>query len=228
MRLLIAEDDPEVARLLTRALGRSGHAVDHVATGTDAIWMATEITYDAILLDVNLPPPDGFEVCRELRAREIWCPVLFLTGRDEVTDRVTGLDAGADDYLVKPFSMEELEARLRAVARRGQAARPTTIRVGDLEVDPGARTVVRGDTPIHLTPKEYVLLETLARHSGQVVSRAELQDRLWDFAFEARSNVVEVLIRRLRAKIDLPYGRNSIRTVRGVGYRLSQEDQPAR
>ncbi|MGI9032297.1 MAG: response regulator transcription factor [Acidimicrobiales bacterium] len=220
MRLMVVEDDEEVIGLLQRALGRSGHAVDVTTNGEDAIWMATEVSFDAILLDVNVPPPDGFEVCRRLRAAEVWASVIFLTGRDEVSDRVTGLDAGGDDYLVKPFSLAELDARLRAVGRRGRAARPTVLSVGDLAIDPGEKRVRRSGVDVCLSPKEFQLLETLAQHPGEVVTRGSLYELLWDFAFEARSNVVDALVTRLRAKIDRPFGRASVETVRGFGYRL--------
>lgn len=221
MRLLIAEDDPEVAGVMRHALARAGHAVDVVDHGKDAIWMAAEIGYDAVLLDVNLPPPDGFEVCRRLRAQRVPTPVVFLTGRDSIADRVTGLDAGGDDYLVKPVSMKELEARLRALARRARAAGPTVIRAGDLELDPATRQVSRAGVGILLTAKEFLLLETLAHRPGQVISRSELRELLWDFAFEPRSNVVDALVRRLRSKVDAPFGRASVETVRCVGYRLA-------
>jgi len=223
MRLLIADDDPSVADFLRLALGRAGHAVDVVSDGTDALWMATEVSYDAILLDVNLPPPDGFEVCRGLRAGQVWSPVLFLTGRAEVADRVAGLDAGGDDYLTKPVSVAELEARLRAITRRGPSPRPVVVVVGDVEVDPGNRTVRRQGVEIALTAKEFLLLETLVRNEGRVVSRSRLHEELWDFAFDARSNVIEVLVRRLRGKVDIPFGRSSIETVRGTGYRFSPD-----
>lgn len=223
MRVLIAEDDADVVQALRLALGRSGHAVDAVTNGADAIWMATEVTYDAILLDVNLPPPDGFEVCRRLRDAEVWSAVIFVTGRDEVADRIAGLDAGGDDYLVKPFSLAELDARLRAVTRRGVMARPAVLRVGDIEIDPSARRVRRAGIEISLTPKEFVLLEMLARDEGNVVARSSIHETLWDFAFDAKSNVVEALVRRLRAKLDEPSGPSTIETVRGVGYRLKTD-----
>lgn len=221
MRLLIAEDDRDVAAVMRIALGRAGHAVDAVGDGEDAVFMAAEIDYDAILLDVNLPPPDGFEVCRRLRARQVWAPVVFLTGRDAVGDRVTGLDAGGDDYLVKPVSVRELEARLRALTRRAGVARPTVLRIGDLEIDPASHQVERDGERIALTAKEFLLLETLARQPGQVVARSVLREKLWDFAFDPRSNVLDALVRRVRAKIDAPFGCVSLETVRGVGYRLT-------
>lgn len=221
MRVLIVDDDIETAAFLRRALDRLGHAVDIVADGNDAVWMATEVTYDAIVLDVNIPPPDGFEVCRHLRAHDVWSSVLFLTGRNDVVDRVAGLDAGGDDYLVKPFSVAELDARLRAVRRRGNPVRPPVIRLGNLEIDPNARTVRQQGLEVALTAKEFQLLEALAQSRGDVLSRSRLQERLWDFAFEARSNIVDALVRRVRAKLDIAASTATIETVRGVGYRIS-------
>ena len=220
MRILLAEDDADMAAMLQRALARTGHVVDRAATGTDALWMAGTVDYDVVLLDVNLPQPDGFEVCRRLRAAEVWIPVLFLSGRSGVPDRVAGLDAGGDDYLVKPFALEELNARLRAVGRREARPRPAVLRVGDLEVDPATHRVRRGSAELALSPKEFALLELLARRVGQVVSRADIVDALWDFAFDPRSNVVEAVVSRLREKVDMPFGRSTIDTVRGTGYRL--------
>src|SRR5919202_4079222 len=181
MRLLIAEDDSAVAGVMGTFLKRDGHSVDVVATGEEALWMAGEVHYDAILLDVNLPPPDGFEVCRRLRAAEVWAPVIFLSGRSDVRDRIEGLDAGADDYLVKPVSLDELRARLRAVARRGAAARPAVVRVGDIEVDPATHQVTRAGSTVSLSRKEFALLEMLARHAGEVVPRSAIAEELWDF-----------------------------------------------
>jgi two-component system OmpR family response regulator len=224
VRLLIAEDDREVAVLLERVLRHDGHTVDVVGTGAEALWLAAEVQYDAILLDVNLPPPDGFEVCRRLRTADVWAPVLFLSGRGRVEDRVRGLDAGGDDYLVKPVSLDELRARLRAVARRGMPARPTVLRAGDVEVDPAAHQATRAGSKLALSPKEFALLEMLARHAGEVVHRTAIAQELWDFGFDPSSNLLDVVVRRLREKIDRPFGRASIETVRGVGYRLSTGD----
>jgi two-component system OmpR family response regulator len=220
MRILLAEDDVDMAAMLQQALSRTGHVVDLAATGTDALWMARAVDYDVVLLDVNLPQPDGFEVCRRLRAAEVWIPVLFLSGRSGVPDRVAGLDAGGDDYLVKPFALEELDARLRAVGRREARPRPAILRAGDLEVDPATHRVRRGSAELALSPKEFALLELLARRVGEVVSRADIVDALWDFAFDPKSNVVEALVSRLREKVDMPFGRSTIDTVRGTGYRL--------
>lgn len=195
--------------------------MDVADNGADALWLAAECSYDVIILDVNVPPPDGFEICRRLRQSGDWTPIIFLTARQDVADRVAGLDSGGDDYLAKPFSLEELDARLRAVQRRRGDERPTVLQAGDLRVDPATRSVRRGDQDIQLTPKEFALLELLARRPGEVVSRASIVDALYDFAFDARSNVVEALVRRLRQKVDLPFGRASVQTVRGSGYRLS-------
>jgi two-component system, OmpR family, response regulator len=218
VRLLLVDDDDEILLFLGRALRKDGHAVDVVTDGTDAVWMAGAVSYDAILLDVNLPPPDGFEVCRRLRRAEIWSPLIFLTARAEVVDRVAGLDAGGDDYLVKPVAVEELDARLRALSRRAAPARPVRLEGGDLVVDTATRAVRRGEVAIDLTPKEFALLELLLRDRGRVVTRAKIHESLWDFAYEPESNVVDALIRRLRCRIDEPFGQSSITTVRGVGY----------
>jgi two-component system OmpR family response regulator len=223
MRILAVEDDADAAAMLKRGLVRKGHVIDLATTGVDALWMARTVQYDVVLLDVNLPEHDGFEVCRQLRASEVWTPVLFLSGRSGVPDRITGLDAGGDDYLVKPFSLDELDARLRAVVRRQALPRPAVLRAGDLEVDPATHRVRRGSTEIALSPKEFALLELLVRRTGQVVSRAALADALWDFAFNPASNVVEAVVRRLREKVDRPFGRTSIETVRGAGYRFMDE-----
>jgi two-component system OmpR family response regulator len=223
MRVLVVEDDPKMAGLLRRGLVEEGHAADVAGTGDDAIWMAQAVEYDAIVLDVMLPGRDGFEVCRQLRRDGVWSPVLMLTARDAVEDRVAGLDAGADDYLRKPFSFSELLARLRALVRRGAAERPTVVEVGDLRLDPAARRVWRGDTEIQLSTKEFALLEAFARRPDEVLSRDRLLEHAWDFAYEARSNVVDVYVRYLREKIDRPFGRSTLETVRGMGYRLRGE-----
>jgi two-component system OmpR family response regulator len=223
MRVLVVEDETKLAELLARGLREEGHAADLAAQGEEALWMARAVDYDAIVLDVMLPGVDGFEVCRRLRAREVWTPVLMLTARDAVDDRVSGLDAGADDYLVKPFSFDELLARLRALTRRAPAERPAVLEVGDLRLDPAAHQVWRGDVEIELSAKEFALLELFMRHPGVALSRSRLLDGAWDMAFESRSNVVDVYVRYLREKIDRPFGRDSIETVRGVGYRLRTE-----
>ena len=223
MRVLVVEDEPKLAALVARALREEGHPADVAALGADAIWMARSVPYDAIVLDVMLPDLDGFEVVRRLRAKEVWTPVLMLTARDAVVDRVDALDAGADDYLTKPFSFAELFARLRAVARRVPVERPTTLEVGDLRLDPAGRRVWRGETEIELSTREFAVLELLMRHAGVAVTRLQLLEGAWDMAFESRSNIVDVYVRYLREKVDRPFGRESIETVRGVGYRFRKE-----
>jgi two-component system OmpR family response regulator len=220
MRLLVVEDEPKLGPLIVRALRGEGHAVDLCATGGEAVWRASAVEYDAIVLDVGLPDFDGFEVCRRLRADGVWAAVLMLTARGEIADRVEGLDVGADDYLVKPFSFAELGARLRALARRGAPERPTVLTVGDLRLDPARHEAWRADSPIALSAKEYALLEAFMRSPGQVLSRFALLEKVWDESYEHRSNVVDAYVRLLRVKIDRPFGTDSIETVRGVGYRL--------
>ena len=220
VRVLVVEDEVKMASLVKRALEREGYAVDVAGTGEDGLWLATEYEYDAIVLDVMIPEPDGFEVCRELRSRGRWAPVLLLTARDGVDDRVTGLDAGADDYLAKPFSFAELAARLRALTRRGVVERPTVLIVDDLTLDPATHEVRRGETEIELSPKEFALLELFLRHPDEVLTRTAILEHTWDFAYSGTSNVVDVYVRYLREKIDRPFGRDTIRTVRGVGYQL--------
>lgn len=224
MRVLIVEDELKMAGLIRRGLVEEGHAADVAGSGEDALWMAQAHPYDVIVLDVMLPGLSGFETCRRLRNEGVWSPVLMLTARDAVVDRVAGLDAGADDYLTKPFSFAELLARLRALARRGCVERPTELAVGDLRLDPAARRAWRAGHEIHLSPKEFALLETFMRRPGQVLSRLQLLEHAWDFAYENRSNVVDVYIRYLREKIDRPFGTESLETVRGAGYRLRDED----
>jgi two-component system OmpR family response regulator len=220
VRVLIVEDELRMASLIRRGLVNEGIAADVAPNGEDALWMTQAHTYDAIVLDVMLPGADGFETCRRLRGAGVWAAVLMLTARDSVEDRVTGLDSGADDYLVKPFAFAELLARLRAVARRGDGERPAILRLGDLQVDPATREVSRGDQPISLSAKEFSLLETFMRRPGEVLSRLQLLERAWDFSYDNRSNVIDVYVCRLRRKIDEPFGRRSLETVRGAGYRL--------
>ena len=222
--MLVVEDAERMAVLLQRALQEEGYAVDAVGTAEDAVWMATENPYDAILLDLVLPDGDGFDVCTRIRQRGGDAPILMLTARDAVEDRVRGLDAGADDYLTKPFALAELTARVRALLRRGRHERPPTLAVDDLTLDPAAHVVRRGETDVALTPKEFALLEFFMRRQGEVLSRTRLLEHVWDFAFDGDSNVVEVYVRYLREKIDRPFGRRSIETVRGAGYRLRAED----
>ena len=220
MRVLIVEDEPKMAALLRRGLVEQGAVVDVVDRGEDALWMAAATAFDAIVLDVMLPGIDGFETCRRLRAGDVWAPVLMLTARGEVEDRVAGLDGGADDYLVKPFALAELGARLRALARREVRERPAVLQVGDLRLDPAERRVWRGDAEIALSATELALLEAFMRSPGRVLSRLELLEAGWDSAYENRSNVVAVYVRYLRNKVDRPFGRHDIETVRGGGYRL--------
>jgi len=220
VRALIVEDELKMAALLRRGLVEEGYATDVAHTGEDALRMARSTAYDAIVLDVMLPGLDGFGVCRELRSSGVWTPILMLTARDDVLDRVAGLDAGADDYLTKPFSFAELLARLRALARRTLAERPTVLVAGSLRLDPATQQVWRGDVAIELSAKEFALLETFMRRPGQVLSRQDLLEHTWDGANENRSNVVDVYVGYLRTKLDRPFGRRSIETVRRSGYRL--------
>jgi two-component system OmpR family response regulator len=209
-----------MSRLLARGLSEEGHVVDVAATGEDAIWMAQAAPYEALVLDVMLPGLDGLATCRALRERGVWTPVLMLTARDAVADRIEGLDSGADDYLPKPFAFGELLARLRALVRRAPQARPAELLVGDLRLDPAARRAWRGDEEIQLSAKEFALFDLFMRRAGETLTRGQLLDGAWDMAFERRSNVVDVYVRYLREKVDRPFGLHSIETVRGVGYRL--------
>jgi two-component system, OmpR family, response regulator len=223
MRVLIVEDEVKMASLIRRGLRREGMAADVAIKGEDALWMAEATEYDAIVLDLMLPGIDGIEVCRRLRSDGVWAPILMLTARDAVRDRVSGLDSGADDYLVKPFSYAELLARLRALARRGAVERPTELEVGDLRLDPATRRVWRGEAEIDLSAKEFAILETFMRRPGEVLSRFQLLEHAWDYDYENRSNVVDSYVRFLRRKIDKPFGVSSIETVRGAGYRLRED-----
>jgi two-component system OmpR family response regulator len=220
MRVLVCDDDLKMGAVLRRGLTLQGIAVDVVTHGDEALVRAAATDYEVIVLDVMLPGRDGFEICRELRERGIWSGVLMLTARDAVNDRVAGLDCGADDYLVKPFSFVELVARVRALARRGTVERPVMLVVGDLRLDRATLRVWRGDTSVELSPKELALLEAFMRRPGQVLTQFELLEQAWSYDYENRSNVVEVYVRYLREKIDRPFGRHSIQTVRGAGYRL--------
>jgi two-component system, OmpR family, response regulator len=223
MRVLIVEDEAKMAGLIRRGLEREGMAADVVGDGEDALWRAEAVDYDAILLDLMLPGIDGLEVCRRLREAGVWSPILMLTARDAVRDRVVGLDRGADDYLTKPFSYAELLARLRALVRRGRPERPTEVRVGDLRLDPATRQAWRGEDEVKLSAKEFAVLETFMRRPGEVLSRFQLLEHVWDYEYENRSNVVDSYVRFLREKIDRPFGVESIETVRGVGYRLRKD-----
>jgi two-component system, OmpR family, response regulator len=223
VRVLLVEDDVPMASALRRALKAEGIVADVATTGADARWMVRAAEFDAVVLDVMLPDADGFETCRRLRADGVWVPIIMLTARDAVGDRVTGLDAGADDYLTKPFSLAELLARLRALARRAPVERPVVLEVGDLRFEPATRRVWRGDSEIELSAREQALLEAFMRRPGRVLSQAELLEAAWDLGYEQRSNVVEVYVRYLREKIDRPFGVTSLETVRGVGYRLRRD-----
>ncbi len=220
MRVLVVEDEVKMAGLIRRGLTVEGLAVDVSANGEDAMWMTAATPYDVVVLDVMLPGMDGFETCRQLRTSGMWAPVLMLTARGAVDDRVEGLDAGADDYLGKPFSFAELLARIRALVRRGPIERPTVLSVGDLRLDPATREVWRGETAIDLSAREFALLETFMRRPGEVLSRYQLLDQVWDYDYDNRSNVVDVYVRYLREKVDRPFGAASLETVRGAGYRL--------
>src|ERR1035441_7785307 len=221
----VVEDDVRMSNLLKRALEEEGHAVDVALDGPNGLWMAKEFPYGAIVLDVMLPGFDGVELCRQLREASIWTPVLMLTARDEIGDRVRGLDVGADDSLVKPFSLLELAARLRAVARRGDRSRPVVLAEGDLKLDPAAKRAWRAETELRLSPKELALLELFLRHPGDVLTRSQIIEAVWDFAYDGGSNVVDQYVNYLRRKVDTPFGRHDIETVRGIGYRLRHAGQ---
>jgi two-component system OmpR family response regulator len=218
MHILLVEDELKMARALRRGLEQEGHSVDSATDGDEGLSRGVEFEYDAIVLDVMLPGRDGFSICRELRGRDRWAPVLMLTARDAVEDRIRGLDAGADDYLVKPFAFGELLARLRALVRRGVSERPAVLTVGDVELDPAAHTVTRGGSLVDLSVREFSLLEFLMRHAGEVVSRTRILEQVWDVNYDSFSNVVDVYEGYLRRKLEQPFGRPFIRTVRGVGY----------
>jgi len=222
MRVLVVEDQPKMRDLLCRGLHDGGFAVDAVPDGPSGLHQATEGVYDAIVLDVVLPGLDGFEVLRRLREEERWTPVIMLTARDAVRDRVRGLDAGADDYLVKPFAFSELLSRVRAVIRRGRPARPVVLRCGSLVLDPATRTTTVGGVDVALSPREFALLEMLLDRDGAVVTRTELLDHVWDSSCDGVSNIVDVYVRSLRDKIDRRFGIQLIHTVRGAGYRVCE------
>ncbi|MFC9689117.1 response regulator transcription factor [Kribbella sp. NPDC056951] len=224
MRALVVEDELRLAAGLRTGLQAEGFAVDLALTGTDGLWLAREHSYDVLVLDLMLPEIDGFEICARLRSEKVWTPILILTARDADTDQIKALDIGADDYLTKPFAYAVLIARLRALVRRGAAERPAVIGAGDLRLDPAARRAWRGDTELELTARELSLLEFLIRSQGVVVSKRTILDHVWDYDFEGDPNIVEVYVRRLRNKLDRPYGRSSIATVRGSGYRLTADD----
>jgi two-component system OmpR family response regulator len=223
VRVLVVEDDVRMAAAIRRGLRFEGLVADIAGGGEQALRMVGATGYDAVVLDVMLPDLDGFETCRRMRAEGVWVPVLMLTARHAVEDRVRGLDGGADDYLTKPFSLAELLARLRALARRGPVERPVVLEVGELRLDPATREVRRGDHQIELSAREFALLETFMRRPGQVLTQLQLLESAWDLGYEQRSNVVEVYVRYLREKIDRPFGVSSLETVRGVGYRLRKD-----
>jgi len=223
MHILVVEDELKMAALIRRGLKEQGLTADIATSGEQAGLMAGALSYDAIVLDVMLPGIDGFETCRRLRRDGIWAPVLILTARGAVQDRVAGLDGGADDYLTKPFSFAELLARLRALVRRGESERPSVLEVGDLRLDPASRQVWRGEVEIALSSKEYSVFETFMRRPGHVLSRLQILEHAWAYDFEYRSNVVEVYMRYLRLKVDKPFGVESLETVRGAGYRLRRD-----
>ena len=225
MRVLVVEDETRTAALLRRGLVEEGFAVDIVADGADAVWQAGEVAYDVIVLDLMLPGLDGFEVCQRLRAARRWAPVLILSARGDVTDRVRGLNAGADDYLSKPFSFEELSARIRALIRRGAHERPVVLEVDGLRLDPTDRAASRDGVELDLSPKEFALLEYLMRHPGKVLSRTAILEHVWDFAYDGTSNVVDQYVAYLRRKIDRPFEVSQLETVRGAGYRLRMTAQ---
>ena len=220
MRILLVEDEIKMARAIRRGLEQEGYAVDAVGDGEEALFRATESDYDGIVLDLMLPGMDGFAVCRTLRSRDRWAPVLVLTARDAVADRIRGLDAGADDYLVKPFAFGELLARLRALVRRGPGARPAVLTVDDVSLDPAAHRVLRAGQAVELSAREFALLEYLMRNAGEVVSRTRILDHVWDYNYDGLSNVVDVYVGYLRRKLGTSSsgGEPFIRTVRGVGY----------
>jgi two-component system OmpR family response regulator len=223
VRVLVVEDDVRMAVAVRRGLRAEGFVADLAARGMEALGMALATEYDAIVLDVLLPDLDGFAVCRRLRADRVWAPVIMLTARDAVRDRVCGLEAGADDYMVKPFSLLELVARLRALTRRAPIERPAVLEVGSLRLDPTTREVWRGATEVELSAREFGLLETFMRHPGQAFTQMQLLEAAWDLGYRQRSNVVEVYVRYLREKVDRPFGAAGIETVRGVGYRLRRD-----
>jgi two-component system OmpR family response regulator len=224
VRVLVVEDAARLRDIVIARLREEGYAADGAGLGEEAVAKAAAITYDAIILDLRLPDIDGVEVCARLRSIGCWSPILVLTARDAVADRVAGLDAGADDYLAKPFEFPELFARLRAMTRRPAFERPAVLRVADLELDPAGRRVARGGVEIELTAKEFALLEYLMRHRHVVLSREQLIEAVWDDGYQGVSNIVEVYVGRLRDKVDRPFGRRSLVTVRGVGYRIEEEN----
>ena len=222
MRVLVVEDERRLAAGLKKGLEAEGFATDVAHTGPDGLWMAREHGYDAIVLDILLPGMNGFRVCAELRAAGVWTPILMLTAKEGELDQAEALDTGADDYVTKPYSFVVLVARLRALIRRGAQERPAILEAGDLGFDPGSRRAWRGDTAIQLTSREMALLEFLLRRKGDIVSKSEILEHVWDDAFEGDPNIVEVYIGHLRNRLDRPFGRSAIETIRGLGYRLAE------
>jgi DNA-binding response OmpR family regulator len=223
VRVLVVEDEKRLAAGLKKGLEAEGFAADIALNGTDGLWMARENPYDAIVLDIMLPGMNGYQVCATLREEKIWTPILVLTAKDGEFDEAEALDIGADDYVTKPFSFVVLVARLRSLIRRGAGERPVILQAGDLRFDPGARRAWRGEAEVDLTAREMALLEFLLRHKGEVVSKGAILDHVWDYDFEGDSNIVEVYVGHLRNKLDRPFGRNALETVRGVGYRLAAD-----
>jgi DNA-binding response OmpR family regulator len=223
VRILVVEDEHTMAGALRRGLEREGFGVDLADTGTEGLWLATETNYDAIVLDVLLPGMNGYQVCAELRARGRWTPILMLTAKDGPLDEVEALDTGADDFLSKPFEYPVLLARLRALLRRGAGERPVVLSAGDLALDPAEHRCWRAGEEVALTRREFAVLELLMRRKGEVLSKAQILDHVWDFAFQGDPNIVEVYVGYVRRKVDAPFGRRSIQTVRGVGYRLAPD-----
>jgi two-component system, OmpR family, response regulator len=223
VRVLVVEDEKRLAAGLKKGLEAEGFATDVALNGTDGLWMAREHPFDAIVLDIMLPGINGYRVCATLREEGIWTPILMLTAKDGEFDQAEALDTGADDYVTKPFSHVVLVARLRALIRRGAGERPAVLEAGDLRFDPGARRTWRGDTDVELTAREMALLEFLLRRKGDVVSKTDIVEHVWDYDFEGDLNIVEVYVRHLRNKLDRPFGRTAIETVRGAGYRLDPD-----
>jgi DNA-binding response OmpR family regulator len=223
VRILVVDDDPGLLRALGRGLRSEGYAVDTAVDGSEGRWLATENEYDAVVLDVMLPGTDGYELCAGLRKAGVWAPILMLTARDGESDETRALDTGADDFLAKPFSYPVLLARLRALVRRGRHERPSVLVAGDLELDPAARQVRRAGSVVSLTPRQFAVLETFMRRPGEVLSKGDILEHVWDFAFEGDPNIVEVYVGQLRRRIDTPFDRAALQTVRGAGYRLDPE-----
>ena len=224
VRILVVEDEKRLAAGLRNGLEAEGFAVDVALHGTDGLWMAREHPYDALVLDIMLPGLNGYRLCSTLREEGNWTPILMLTAKDGELDEAEALDTGADDYLTKPFSHVVLVARLRALMRRGAQERPAILETGDLRLDPASKRVARGEVPVELTSREMAVLELLMRRAGEVLSKQDILDHVWDYDFEGDPNIVEVYVRRLRNKLDRPFDRQTIETVRGAGYRLAAGD----